>query len=75
MLKPVIFSIWFLLHPVHVTITSIDYVPEIDSFKVFVRMYFDDFITDYKLTGVEINERNFHSDNSSSNRYYGKLSW
>lgn len=67
MIKPVIFSIWFLLHPVHVTITSIDYVSELNSFKVFVRLYFDDFITDYKLSGVEINERNFTSDNSSSN--------
>lgn len=67
MLKPIILSIWFLLHPVHVTITSIDYDPEIDSFKVFVRMYFDDFITDCKLTGVKVTESNFLIDNSSSN--------
>jgi hypothetical protein len=66
MLKPIILSIWFLLHPVHVSITSIDYVPELDSFKVFVRMYFDDFITDCKLTGVEVTESNFLIANSSS---------
>lgn len=67
MLKTVILSIWLLFHPVHVTITSIDYVSEINSFKVFVRLYFDDFITDCKLSGVEIAKSNFSIDNSSSN--------
>jgi hypothetical protein len=35
MLKTLFFSIWFLFHPVHVTLTSIDYMPETDSFNVF----------------------------------------
>ena len=48
MIKLLFFSIWFFLHPVHVTLTSIDYVPETDSFKLFVRMYYDDFILDYR---------------------------
>jgi hypothetical protein len=59
MLKTLFFSIWFFLHPVHVTLTSIDYIPEIDSFKVFVRMYFDDFLRDYKLDGNEIKDKEF----------------
>jgi hypothetical protein len=59
MIKTLFFSIWFFLHPVHVTLTSVDYVPEIDSFKVFVRMYFDDFIRDNKLDGTEIREKDF----------------
>ncbi len=67
MLKSVILSIWFLFHPVHVTITSIDYVSELNSFKVFVRLYFDDFITDSKLSGIEISESNFSIDYTSSN--------
>jgi hypothetical protein len=48
MLRTLFFSIWFFLHPVHVTLTSIDYVRDKDSFKVFVRMYYDDFILDYR---------------------------
>jgi len=72
MLKPIIFSIWFLLHPVHVTITSIDYVSELNSFKVFVKLYFDDFITDCKLSGIEISESNFPIDNTSSNNIIEK---
>jgi hypothetical protein len=51
MLKALTISIWFLMHPVHVTLTSIDFVPGQGNFSVFVRMYFDDFLTDSKLNG------------------------
>jgi hypothetical protein len=43
------FSILLFLHPVHVTLTSIDQVRGNDSLKVFVKMYYDDFLLDYKL--------------------------
>jgi hypothetical protein len=66
MLKSLFFSIWFFLHPVHVTLTSIDYVPEIGSIKVFIRMYFDDFLRDYKLDGTEIKENEFSATDTSS---------
>jgi hypothetical protein len=66
MLKTLFFSIWFFIHPVHVTITSIDYIPEMDSFKVFVRMYFDDFLLDCKLNGRDIQNKDFSGDSSSS---------
>jgi hypothetical protein len=59
MFRAVFFSVWFLLHPVHVTLTSIDYVTEDDSFNVFVRMYFDDFVNDNRLEGIEIAENEF----------------
>jgi len=38
-----------IFHPVHVTLTSIEQVTDSDSLKVFVKMYFDDFLIDYKL--------------------------
>ncbi|HEY5471280.1 MAG TPA: DUF6702 family protein [Bacteroidales bacterium] len=66
MFKILFFSIWFLFHPVHVTFTSIDYVPDMNSFKVFIRMYFDDFQRDCKLNGVEIQDTGFSADNASS---------
>ena len=66
MFKTLFFSIWFLFHPVHDTLTSIDYIPGMDSFKVFVRMYFDDFLLDYKLNGGDIQKEDFSDDNSSS---------
>jgi hypothetical protein len=66
MFKTLFFSIWFIFHPVHVTLTSIDYIPERDSFKVFVRMYFDDFMIDCKLNGGDIHNEDFSVENSSS---------
>jgi hypothetical protein len=48
MFKILLIPIWFFLHPVHVTFTSIDFVPEKDCFQVFVRMYYEDFILDYR---------------------------
>lgn len=38
-----------MLHPVHVSLTSIEHIPDTDSIKVFVRMYYDDFLLDYRL--------------------------
>ncbi|MCX6302076.1 MAG: hypothetical protein NTW82_07815 [Bacteroidia bacterium] len=53
MLKALVLSIWFVFHPVHVTLTSIDHVRNTDSLKVFVRMYYDDFLQDYSLSEGE----------------------
>ena len=49
MVKILALAISILFHPVHVSLTSIDFVPDTDSVKVFVRMYYDDFLLDYKL--------------------------
>jgi hypothetical protein len=59
MFKSLLISVWFLMHPVHVTITSIDFNPGPGSYNVFVRMYFDDFLTDSKLNGNVINSADF----------------
>lgn len=55
-----------LLHPVHVTLTSIEYIPEIDSFKVFVRMNFDDFLRDCKIGGTVIQDKDFSTESALS---------
>jgi hypothetical protein len=49
MLKIIVIPILLLFHPVHVTLTSIDQVQGSDTMKVFFRMYYDDFLRDYKL--------------------------
>lgn len=53
MLKTLALSVWFVFHPVHVTLTSIDHMRNTDSIKVFIRMYYDDFLQDYLLSGGE----------------------
>jgi hypothetical protein len=54
------------MHPVHVTLTSIDFVPEPGSYNVFVRMYFDDFLTDSKLNGNVVNSVDFSAGTLAS---------
>jgi hypothetical protein len=66
MFKTLLISAWFLMHPVHVTLTSIDFVPDTGSYSVFVRMYFDDFLTDSKLNGNVLNSADFSSGTSAS---------
>jgi len=53
MLKLILLSLWFSVHPVHVTLLSIEYSSEKNSFDAFLRVYYDDFLLDYKLhTGI-----------------------
>ena len=66
MFKALLISVWFLMHPVHVTLTSIDFVPDTGTYNVFVRMYFDDFLTDSKLNGNVVDNVDFYVGTSAS---------
>jgi hypothetical protein len=46
MFRLLFFSLWLAAHPVHVSLLSIDYAPDQEKFKVFLRIYFDDFLLD-----------------------------
>ena len=73
MLKVLCISVWLIFHPVHVTLTSVDYDRGTNLFKVFVKMYFDDFLRDAKLCGRDAGNVNFSVNDTSSigflNRY------
>jgi hypothetical protein len=64
MLKVLIFNTFLIFHPVHVTLTSIDQVESTDSLKVFFRMYYDDFLRDYKLYDPDFNFDNKSGSNT-----------
>ena len=49
MLKTLFFLICILTHPVHVSLMSLEYSAEDRAFKVFLKVYCDDFILDYRL--------------------------
>lgn len=72
MLKLLFFSVWILFHPVHVTLTSIDYMPESEIFKVFVKMYFDDFLVDCSMNGESVQKDKFSGENPASVEIMGK---
>ena len=52
-----------MLHPVHVTLTSVDYAPKDGLVNVFVKMYLDDFLLD-----AEQYEGVFLKDNRKSKK-------
>jgi hypothetical protein len=55
MLKTIILPILLMFHPVHITLTSIDQAQGSDSLRVTFRMYYDDFLRDYKLFDPDFN--------------------
>lgn len=59
MIKTLFLSIWFLAHPVHVSLMSIDYTPETFSFNVFLKIYYDDFLLDSGIKDEDIKKLDF----------------
>lgn len=49
MLKLLGISLWLAVHPVHVTLMSVEYSAEKKIFDVYLRVYYDDFLVDYEL--------------------------
>jgi hypothetical protein len=49
MLKAIILSLIISVHPVHVSLMSVEYSEKSDLFNVFLKIYSDDFMLDYKL--------------------------
>jgi translation elongation factor P/translation initiation factor 5A len=64
MVKFLLFSIWLAIHPVHVSLLSIDYAPDKGLFDVFLRVYFDDFLLDSGITIDDQKKLDF-TDNDS----------
>ena len=63
MFKSLLLLSWFMFHPVHVSLTSVDYAPKDGFVNVFVKMYLDDFLLD-----AEQYEDIFLKDNRKSKK-------
>jgi hypothetical protein len=61
MLKALAISLWLIMHPGHVTMTSIDYIQGTDSLKVSCRMEFEDFLKDLQTIDDDRNLRRLFS--------------
>ena len=66
MLSTLFLSALLFFHPVHVTLTSMDYTPGTRVFKVFVKMYCDDFLRDCKVNGEQVENVVFSDKDSAS---------
>jgi hypothetical protein len=53
MIKAFVLLSWLIFHPVHVTITSIEYIKEENSYSVFLKMYHDDFLLDMEKNNID----------------------
>jgi hypothetical protein len=63
MVKLLFLSFWLALHPVHVSLLSIDHVPEEEKFDVFLRVYFDDFLLDSGINNDDQKKLSFSGNN------------
>jgi len=61
MLKALAISVWMIIHPGHVTMTSIEYVQGTDSLKVSCKMEFEDFLKDLQTIDDDRNLRRLFS--------------
>jgi len=61
MLRVFAFTLWLIMHPGHVTMTSIDYIQGTDSLKVSCRMEFNDFLKDLQTIDDDRNLRTIFS--------------
>ena len=61
MFKILAITLWLIMHPGHVTMTSIDYVQGTDSLKVSCKMEFEDFLKDLQTIDDDRNLRRLFS--------------
>jgi hypothetical protein len=62
MVRLLLFSLWLTAHPVHVSLLSIDYMPDKENFKVFLRIYFDDFLLDSGIKSTDQKNLDFSGE-------------
>ena len=53
MVRLLFFSLWIAAHPVHVSLLSIDYMADQKKFKMFLRIYYDDFLLDSGIKSAD----------------------
>jgi len=61
MIRVLAITLWLIMHPGHVTMTSIDYIQGTDSLKVSCRMEFNDFLKDLQTIDDDRNLRTIFS--------------
>jgi hypothetical protein len=69
MLKILILNTLLFFHPVHVSLITVNQAPESDTLNMFFRMYYDDFLRDYKLYNPEFKS----SDNSDTSKITNEM--
>jgi hypothetical protein len=66
MLKIAILTLFVIAHPVHVSLMSVEHAEKTDVFNVFLKLYSDDFILDYRLLSGDTTKLNFGEINEKT---------
>jgi hypothetical protein len=72
MLKTFILSFIVLVHPLHVSLLSVEYSEKSDVFNVFLKIYSDDFLTDYRLLTGDTTKIDFVAKRETAETLIGK---
>jgi hypothetical protein len=72
MVRFLFLSLWLVIHPVHVSLLSIDYAPDKDFFNVFLRVYYDDFLLDSGIKTEEQKNLKFSENDPFTKEVIGK---
>lgn len=72
MLKTLILSFMVLAHPVHVSLMSVEYSEKQDFLNVFLKIYSDDFLLDYKLLTGDGTKIDLNADKVFAQNVIGK---
>jgi hypothetical protein len=68
MLKIVLLSLITALHPVHVSLMSMEYSENSDAFNVFLKIYSDDFLLDYRMLTGDTSKVDFTAANNNAKK-------
>jgi hypothetical protein len=72
MLKTIILSFIVIAHPVHVSLMSVEYSEKKDAFNVFLKIYSDDFMLDYRLLTGDTAKIDFVTNRETAESLIGK---
>jgi hypothetical protein len=72
MLKTIILSFIVIAHPVHVSLMSVEYSEKTDAFNVFLKIYSDDFMLDYRLLTGDTAKIDFVTNRETAESLIGK---
>ena len=72
MLKTFIFLFIIFTHPLHVSLLSVEYSEKSDVFNVFLKIYSDDFLLDYRLLTGDTTKFDFVAKRETAETLIGK---
>ena len=72
MSKIIFLSFFAVAHPVHVSLMSVEYSVDADVFNVFLKIYSDDFLLDYRMLTGDTSKIDLSTDKKTAGKVISK---